>query len=167
MKLPIFIFVASAVSGVIADFWLVYLNYNKLGGPLIAGPNYAEGGAFLKSPELNNCNVNIGPYNIWGNTDDVSGDKTGMRTVPGKTVPPPMYRDPLDIVEFNTGNQKPGHHTIYKDRNYTMVDVNGKVTGQCVLDRAYLVNLNCPWDDTTVKLIGSSMFYCVSDIELD
>ncbi|KAI1102099.1 hypothetical protein F4804DRAFT_334618 [Jackrogersella minutella] len=162
MKAPAIIFAVAIAPGAVADFWLTYMN-KLMQGPIVLSDGLGEGGVFLKDPVVTCSDVSIG---IWSNSGDVSGSKTGMRTVPGNPVRAPLYRDPLDIVEFNTGDAKPGHHTIYKDRNYAMVDVSGKVTGQCHLNRTHTFKLKCDtWGDP-IFMSGSSMFFCESDIEL-
>ncbi|OTA95102.1 hypothetical protein M434DRAFT_10170 [Hypoxylon sp. CO27-5] len=166
MKISAIVFAAAAASGVAADFWISYLQNNVVNGPLIAGNRYAEGAVFVKDPQFN-CDRDAGSHYIWGNTDDVSGDKAGMRTVPGKDVGFPLFRDPLDVVEFNTGSNQPGHHTIYKDRGYAMVDLAGNKTGQCKLNRNFVINLDCYRGDEHIIMKGSSMFFCQSDIGLN
>ncbi|KAI0842511.1 hypothetical protein F5Y06DRAFT_306042 [Hypoxylon sp. FL0890] len=166
MKLSITIFAAAAASGVLADFWVIYLVQNVLDVPLIAFSRYSEGAVFARHADFN-CERDTGAHYIYPNSADVSGDKLGMRTVPGQDVGFPFYRDPLDVVEFNTGSARPGHHTIYKDRGYAMVDLDGKKTGQCFLNRTFTINEDCYRGDTHVTMRGSSMFFCKSDIEVN
>ncbi|KAI2463464.1 hypothetical protein F4781DRAFT_426332 [Annulohypoxylon bovei var. microspora] len=159
-----FITLAAAVAPVaIADFWLTYMSRDVPGAPkLVGGTN--QGGVFLKTPEVS-CEESL-RQTIYSDSDDVSGNHIGMRTVPGKPAQPPLYRDPLDIVEFNTGGGNPGHHTIYKDRGYAMFGVDGQKTGQCHENRTHSFFLKCPDDSDFVYLEGSTMFFCESKFEV-
>ncbi|KAI1091867.1 hypothetical protein F5B19DRAFT_492930 [Rostrohypoxylon terebratum] len=135
------------------------------GAPHVIGGN-SEGAIFTRFQEIT-CDQKHST--IYPNTDDASGIKLGLRTVPGNIVDPPFYRNPLDIVEFNTGkigDGRPGHQTIYKDRGYAMFNVEGQKTGQCYLDRSFTFNLNCPDDGQTIVLEGSSMFRCETNLKV-
>ncbi|KAI1773481.1 hypothetical protein F4818DRAFT_452954 [Hypoxylon cercidicola] len=161
MKATAIVIAAAAVPGAMADFWMSYLNRIEDTG---RGAPTEAGVAFLKDPAIT-CDDVLSPK-IWLNVGDASDDHPGMRTVPGDDVGAPLYRDPLDTVEFNTLSEAPGHHTIYKSRDYIMVDVNGDKSGQCYLNRSFVYDLDCSTQNEQVHLLGSSMFFCESDIEL-
>ncbi|KAL2024989.1 hypothetical protein VTK56DRAFT_3688 [Thermocarpiscus australiensis] len=65
-------------------------------------------------------------------SDDVSGDKTGVRC---EGTGCQMYQDPvsIDVVEMHFSNNPLYHWTIYKDRNYDMIGLDGNVYGNCIL----------------------------------
>ncbi|XXH03769.1 hypothetical protein Hte_010175 [Hypoxylon texense] len=163
MKATAVILAAAAIQGAVADFWVSYLNrVEETGRDAIT----KAGIAFLNNPDISCADDPLG-LEIWINVGDASGDHPGVRTVPGDNIGPPLYRAPLDIVEFNTLSQKPGHHTIYASRDYAMVDINNVVSGHCFLNRTFTYQMSCPaQSDETVHLLGSSMFFCQSDIQL-
>ncbi|KAI1207328.1 uncharacterized protein F4807DRAFT_462779 [Annulohypoxylon truncatum] len=162
MKISIIAIAAAVAPGAIADFWLTYMARDVPGAPkLVGGTN--EGAVFTKDQQITCSDMRS---TIYSDADDVSGHRIGMRTVPGNIVQPPIYRDPLEVVEFNTGMGKPGHHTIYKDRGYAMFDVDGKKTGQCHLNRSQAFQLKCDDNGDTVYLEGSTMFFCESDLNV-
>ncbi|KAI2625623.1 hypothetical protein GGR54DRAFT_654015 [Hypoxylon sp. NC1633] len=161
MKFAGMIIAAAVAPAVVADFWLNYiLRITVKDDNIYRG----VGGAFVNDPRIN-CQSGDIALRIWDNSADVSHDE-GMRTVPGDDVGKPLFRDPLEIVEFNTLDAKPGHHTIYQDRGYGMYDVHNKKTGQCYLNRTYTYDLSCRKDGAKYVLRGSSMFFCESDIQL-
>ncbi|XDG04570.1 hypothetical protein ABKA04_004185 [Annulohypoxylon sp. FPYF3050] len=165
MKVSILVLAAAVTPGALADFWLSYLSREIPGAPRIIGGN-GKGAIFTRFQEVSCDQKNA---TIYPDTDDASGFKMGLRTVPGNIVDPPLYRDPLDVVEFNTGRPgdgRPGHQTIYKDRGYSMFDVNGKKTGQCFLDRGFTFRLKCPSQGQTIILEGSSMFRCETNLDV-
>ncbi|KAI1402310.1 hypothetical protein F4819DRAFT_485773 [Hypoxylon fuscum] len=162
MKATAIIIAMAAVPAAVADFWLSYLQRIDDMGRAV---DSQSGGTFVKDPQIN-CDDDVLGLKIWQNVGDASADHPGMRTVPGDNVGPPFYRDPLDIVEFNTLSDKPGHQTIYKNRGYAMVAVDGTKTGQCYLNRTFLYDLDCTTQNERVYLSGSSMFFCESEIEL-
>ncbi|KAI1389573.1 uncharacterized protein F4822DRAFT_205257 [Hypoxylon trugodes] len=158
MKVSVLFIAAAAAPGALADFWLNYFNKPAVND----FEQGTAGGIFVANPQIT-CD-NIFGITVFFNSGDVS--KTiGMRTVPGNDVGAPLFRDPLDIVEFNTGDQGPGHHTIYADRGYAMVDPSGTVTGHCRLDRSTTYHFQCPdGHSDSVHVQGSSMFFCTSDL---
>ncbi|KAI0164326.1 hypothetical protein GGR52DRAFT_585620 [Hypoxylon sp. FL1284] len=162
MKLTAAIIAATAVRGTVADFWISYLNRIE---DLATGSATEAGIAFLADPALT-CDDDVLAPNIWLNVGDASSDHPGVRTVPGDDRGAPYYRDPLEVVEFNTLADKPGHHTIYQGRNYAMVDVNNMKSGQCFLNRTFVYELSCQTQNEMVHVLGSSMFFCASDINL-
>lgn len=186
MKATAIIIAMAAVPAAVADFWLSYLQRIDDMGRAV---DSQSGGTFVKDPQIN-CDDDVLGLKIWQNVGDASADHPGMRTVPGDNVGPPFYRDPLDIVEFNTLSDKPGHQSkcpmrhfptpyqttyancfnfnlaIYKNRGYAMVAVDGTKTGQCYLNRTFLYDLDCTTQNERVYLSGSSMFFCESEIEL-
>ncbi|KAI0881698.1 uncharacterized protein GGS22DRAFT_196266 [Annulohypoxylon maeteangense] len=163
MKFSIIAIAAAAAPGAMADFWISYMSREVPGVPSVVGGNN-HGAIFHKEPEIS-CDQHKKSM-IYSDTDDVSGKHVGMRTVPGNRVASPYFRDPLDIVEFNTGAGKPGHHTIYKDRGFAMFDVDGRQTGQCYENRSKVFYLRCPDGGNFVNLEGSSMFFCESELNV-
>lgn len=106
MKASAVIMAAAALQGVAADFWVNYLRrieVTRYGAPTEVGV------AFTHAPEIT-CDSAMGPK-IWPNVGDASGSHPGMRCEPGDDVGFPLYRDPLNVVEFNTLNELPGHHS--------------------------------------------------------
>lgn len=57
------------------------------------------------------CGSDTYDAQVWPDSDDVSGDKRGMRCDPDDDVGFPLYRDPLEVVEFNTGDFWAGHQS--------------------------------------------------------
>ncbi|KAI1380585.1 hypothetical protein F4677DRAFT_191449 [Hypoxylon crocopeplum] len=159
MKAITFLVAASAVPGTVADFWLSYISKTARTRDLNGDKS---GLAILRDPNII-CDWSAFTV-IWPNSGDVSGDKKGMRCVPGNDKGSPLYRDPLEIVEFNTMSTDVGHQTIYKDRGYAMVDLDGKKTGQCHLNRSFIYDYECWPLGVHVTLKGSSMFFCESSI---
>lgn len=83
-------------------FWLTYMKFDSY------DPQYRHqaGGTFTTTPLREpswQCDAATYDSGIWPNRDDVSGDKLGMRCDPSDDVGFPLYRDPLEVVEFNTG----------------------------------------------------------------
>ncbi|KAI1260036.1 hypothetical protein F5Y18DRAFT_432676 [Xylariaceae sp. FL1019] len=157
-KLPQAILVAAFLPFATADFWLTYLNQRVSDDD---GVDVYEGGTFTSDPPQWSCDDwDIFNHPIHQIADDVSGSKHGMRVDPKTNKGPPLYRDPLDVVEFNTWKTNPGHQTIYADRGYVMVDINGHSTGQCHLNRTFTIQLFCGTSFTDISLRGSSMFFC-------
>ncbi|KAK4096695.1 hypothetical protein N658DRAFT_489752 [Parathielavia hyrcaniae] len=67
----------------------------------------------------------------YGDTDDVSGDKTGVRCrtngCHGQTNP-----HNIEVLEMHFSNNPLYHWTIYNDRgNYDMIGLDGRVYGNC------------------------------------
>lgn len=107
MKATAIILAAAAIQGAVADFWMGYMNrVDDTGRDAVT----EAGVAFLKDPDIT-CEDDLLGFEIWLNVGDASGSHPGVRMVPGDDVGPPFYRDPLDVVEFNTLGQKPGHHS--------------------------------------------------------
>ncbi|KAI1462828.1 hypothetical protein F4805DRAFT_472039 [Annulohypoxylon moriforme] len=161
MKVSILAIAAAVAPGVIADFWLSYMKRTVEGVPTLVGGT-DEGGVFHDGPDMS-C-VRHSRSVVYSNSADVSGKKLGMRIYPGTAASSPLYRDPLDVVEFNTGLRDPGHQTIYKDRGYGMFDLNGKQTGQCYLNRTRPYHLECKDEGDTISIEGSTMFFCRSEL---
>ncbi|KAI1761626.1 hypothetical protein GGR53DRAFT_19242 [Hypoxylon sp. FL1150] len=161
MKATGVILAAAALQGVAADFWVHYVS--RIDVMPYASPTQA-GVAFTHNPDIT-CDSARGPT-VWPNVGDASGRHPGVRCDPGDDVGFPLYRDPLNVVEFNTPGELPGHHTIYKARGYAMVDLEDKKSGQCYLNRTFVHDLDCPNDEGRVILSGSSMFFCSSDISI-
>ncbi|KAH6638669.1 hypothetical protein BKA67DRAFT_615057 [Truncatella angustata] len=79
---------------------------------------------------------------FWNWQSDVSGTKTGMRcsASPSSACFPDIdgrvERDPANInqLEMNFHGTNPIYHwTLYKDRGYTMVGLDGNTYGNCIL----------------------------------
>ncbi|KAI0430328.1 hypothetical protein F5Y09DRAFT_341746 [Xylaria sp. FL1042] len=140
------------------NFWLTYMKLDS------SGPHYRhqEGGVFTTPSGLPSWQCDDATYNsaIWPNRDDVSGAKVGMRCDPSDDVGFPLYRDPLEVVEFNTGDFWAGHQTIYSDRDYGLYDTHNQMTAQCYVNRSVILDLDCTFDGGTYTVKGSTMFYC-------
>ncbi|ORY71289.1 uncharacterized protein BCR38DRAFT_519721 [Pseudomassariella vexata] len=132
------------LSGTAADFWMyTYISYS-------GGDPWWEGVMILgAAPPV--CDE-ILYSNRLKHLKDVSGDKRGVRFA-GSALDP-------DIVEFNS--ERLGHYTIYKDRNYDMVDVDNQLKGKCVLN--ITSTYNCVFEKETDT--GHSIFWCVSEVHV-
>ncbi|TGJ83947.1 hypothetical protein E0Z10_g4790 [Xylaria hypoxylon] len=90
-------------------FWLTYMKLDSY------DPHYRHqaGGVFTTPSGVPTWQCDDATYNagIWPNRDDVSGNKLGTRFDPSEDVGFPMYRDPLEVVEFNTGKFWAGHQS--------------------------------------------------------
>ncbi|KAF5004045.1 hypothetical protein FDECE_9458 [Fusarium decemcellulare] len=68
---------------------------------------------------------------------DVSGTKTGVRCEADDLrdcVSQSSRADAIKVLEMNFHGEDPVYHwTIYQDRNYEMIGLDGKVYGQCIL----------------------------------
>ncbi|KAJ2980713.1 hypothetical protein NUW58_g6874 [Xylaria curta] len=111
------------------NFWLSYMKLDSYG----LDNRHQAGGVFSTPAGDPDWQCDDATYDsgIWSNKDDVSGDKYGMRCDPSDDVGFPLYRDPLEVVEFNTGKFWAGHQTIYSDRDYGLYDMDGHKTAQC------------------------------------
>ncbi|PPJ55120.1 hypothetical protein CBER1_01490 [Cercospora berteroae] len=67
---------------------------------------------------------------MWGSFGDVSGSKVGFRCS-GSGCTPSRDTNPenIDVLEMNFGDG--GHYTMYKDRDYALVDLDGNQVGTC------------------------------------
>ncbi|KAI1389574.1 uncharacterized protein F4822DRAFT_442803 [Hypoxylon trugodes] len=160
MKFAALLIAAVATPGALADFWISYVNQEIERNQ---GKRIVEGGYITNGPP-STCD-DLTSYHVWPNSGDVSADKTGMRTVPVNPVDPPLYRDPLDITEINTGDAGPGHFTVYKDRGGAMVDLNGKLLGTCGEDRSKTFDTTCDIDRYPARIQGSSMYFCTTGLQ--
>ncbi|KAI0436346.1 hypothetical protein F4803DRAFT_557103 [Xylaria telfairii] len=167
------------------NFWLTYMKLDSY------DPRYRHqaGGVFTMPSGDPSWACDDATYDsgIFPNRDDVSGSKLGMRCDPSKDVGFPLYRDPLDVVEFNTGEFWAGHQsiyaffptaqlddngdkgtmvefrpktTIYSDRDYGLYDLDGRKTAQCYVNRSVIFDLECEFDGRSYTIRGSTMFYC-------
>ncbi|KAI1870617.1 uncharacterized protein JN550_005160 [Neoarthrinium moseri] len=91
---------------------------------------------------------------VYGSSDDVSGNKRGVRVNFSHADP---YAPTL--IEFNTYF---GHYTIYGDRHYDMVDLDGHVVGRCHPDTSQ--TFKCDRPGQLGYQVGYSMIFCSSDI---
>ncbi|KAJ3544732.1 hypothetical protein NM208_g2903 [Fusarium decemcellulare] len=68
---------------------------------------------------------------------DVSGTKIGVRCEADDLrdcVSQSARADAIKVLEMNFHGEDPVYHwTIYQDRNYEMIGLDGKVYGQCIL----------------------------------
>ncbi|KAI3337207.1 hypothetical protein HD806DRAFT_528779 [Xylariaceae sp. AK1471] len=140
------------------NFWLTYMKLDSY------DPHYRhQAGGVLTTPTGDpswQCDEATYDSGIWPNKDDVSGDKIGMRCEPSTDVGFPLYRDPLDVVEFNTGKFWAGHQTIYSDRGYGLYDLMDRKTAQCYVNRSIIIDLDCNFDGRAYTIKGSTMLYC-------
>ncbi|KAI3323472.1 hypothetical protein HD806DRAFT_535298 [Xylariaceae sp. AK1471] len=159
-----------AIPGAIADFWMVYTRrYTQTKH----GENAGWGTSFVQDMREWTCKDDAYGHKMWPDHEDVSGHKDGVRIKPWNTQYGPLWHDPLLTVEMNTKKAPPGHHTIYVSRGYSMVNVKNEKTGQCHLNRSFLIDLDCWMDQPNPKhepihisINGSSMFFCESDIQV-
>ncbi|KAF4982819.1 hypothetical protein FZEAL_1611 [Fusarium zealandicum] len=87
--------------------------------------------------------------------DDVSGGKNGVRCEG-------CLDGDLRVIEFNNDM---GHFTIYKDRNWEMVDLDDKVVGNCEPDDSH--TYTCPIPPTGQPAQGGSIIFCTSEHNAD
>ncbi|KAI1155008.1 hypothetical protein F4825DRAFT_409279 [Nemania diffusa] len=155
--LPLFLLPGPGLSQ-LPNFWLAYMKLDSY------DPEYRHqsGGVFTVSSGDPSWECDDETYNsgIWPNRDDVSGNKVGMRCDPSNDVGFPLYRDPLEVVEFNTGKFWAGHQTIYSDRDYSMYDLEDHKTAQCYVNRSIVFDLDCKFDGKSYTIKGSTMFHC-------
>ncbi|KAI1306374.1 hypothetical protein F5Y03DRAFT_394615 [Xylaria venustula] len=140
LLLPLLLLVGSSLSQP-PTFWLTYMKLDSY------DPHYRHqaGGVFTTPPQsapptwqCDDATYNAG---IWPNRDDVSGARLGMRCDPSNDVGFPLYRDPLEVVEINTGKFWAGHQTIYSDRDYGMYDLDNQKTAQCYGEQIHIFYL--------------------------
>ncbi|KAK5629535.1 hypothetical protein RRF57_005250 [Xylaria bambusicola] len=107
---PLFIFSSPSLSQP-SSFWLTYMKFDSY------DPQYRHqaGGVFTtpQGPPSWQCDEATYDSGIWPDRDDVSGDKLGIRFDPSDDVGFPLYRDPLEVIEFNTGKFWAGHQSTY------------------------------------------------------
>ncbi|KAI0879180.1 hypothetical protein GGS24DRAFT_513904 [Hypoxylon argillaceum] len=185
--LPLFLLPGPGLSQ-LPNFWLAYMKLDSY------DPEYRHqsGGVFTVSSGDPSWECDDETYNsgIWPNRDDVSGNKVGMRCDPSNDVGFPLYRDPLEVVEFNTGKFWAGHQStsfatilstkverkgdhvgikahsfdiyiaIYSDRDYSMYDLEDHKTAQCYVNRSIVFDLDCKFDGKSYTIKGSTMFHC-------
>ncbi|KAI0015400.1 hypothetical protein F4780DRAFT_87363 [Xylariomycetidae sp. FL0641] len=84
-------------------------------------------------------------------TGDVSGNKHGVR-ISGWWG----NDDPAEIE----WNNEMGHFTIYKNRNYAMIDVNGTQQGQCRRDLSW--HFDCFDASDLAPVTGHALAFCES-----
>ncbi|KAI0544338.1 hypothetical protein F4679DRAFT_589570 [Xylaria curta] len=111
--LPFLVFAVASLSQ-LPDFWLTYMKLDSYDEPYL----HQAGGVFTTPSGDPSWACDDATYNsdIWENRDDVSGEKFGMRCDPSNDVGFPLYRDPLEVVEFNTGKFWAGHQSTYSSR---------------------------------------------------
>ncbi|KAI1168514.1 hypothetical protein F5B18DRAFT_646302 [Nemania serpens] len=100
-----------ALSQLPGTFWLTYMKLDSY------DPHYRHqaGGVFTATTGPTwQCDPATSDAGIWPDRDDVSGDRAGMRCDPGDDVGFPLYRDPLEVVDFNTGRFWAGHQSMCK-----------------------------------------------------
>ncbi|KAI0460525.1 hypothetical protein F5B21DRAFT_519251 [Xylaria acuta] len=152
-----------ARSSQLPNFWLAYMKLDSY------DPHYRHqaGGVFTTPSGDPNWACDHATYNsgIWEDRDDVSGGKLGMRCDPSRDVGFPLYRDPLEVVEFNTGKFWAGHQTVYSDRDYGLYDLDDRKTAQCYVNRSVVIDLECEFDGRSYTIKGSTMFHCEALIE--
>ncbi|KAM5353504.1 hypothetical protein ACJ41O_000154 [Fusarium nematophilum] len=129
-----------------ADFWI----YEEQD---FTGDITSEHFKFYNS--LPDCAYVTGGSTAQSRKDDVSGDKSGVRC-------DGCWGGDLTLIEFNNNM---GHFTIYKDRNWEMVDLNDNVVGNCEPngDDTY----TCPIAPTGQPAQGKSVIFCTSGHNAD
>ncbi|KAI8628727.1 hypothetical protein F5Y19DRAFT_476275 [Xylariaceae sp. FL1651] len=106
--LPIFLLLVPGQA--LQDFWLSYFKLDTYDS---SDDRHQEGGVFTTPAGDPKFGCDDDTYNlvVYQNSGDVSGGKLGMRCAPGDDVGFPLYRDPLEVVEFNTGDFWAGHQS--------------------------------------------------------
>ncbi|KAM7187848.1 hypothetical protein V8F20_010807 [Naviculisporaceae sp. PSN 640] len=90
---------------------------------------------------------------------DVSGNKIGVRCEGSgcsQTKPP----GDISILEMHFSNSPLHHWTIYKDRGYSMVGLDGKTYGNCIVFPN--ADYDCDFTESTGKLEGRRKFRCLT-----
>ncbi|KAJ4301746.1 hypothetical protein N0V90_003839 [Kalmusia sp. IMI 367209] len=98
----------------------------------------------------------------WNESDDVSGDKQGVR-VKGDIDP----NDPgkIEELEMNFHDSDPIYHwTIYKDRNYDLTGLDGNTYGNCIPFPGDDFQCNFPLPLGVATKSGVRMFRCLTDV---
>ncbi|RYP11347.1 hypothetical protein DL765_007810 [Monosporascus sp. GIB2] len=84
-----------------------------------------------------NCDEVLGDNPNYLGSDDVSGDNVGVRCDADDLrdcVSQSAPAEAIRILEMNFNNDDPIYHwTIYQDRNYDMIGLDGNVYGNCIL----------------------------------
>ncbi|PQE28855.1 hypothetical protein CJF30_00003885 [Rutstroemia sp. NJR-2017a BBW] len=97
---------------------------------------------------------------IWFRSGDVSGDKEGVRcSGSGCTYTAPA--GDIDVLEMNFSNSpKVWHWTLYKDRGYTMVGLDGNTYGNCIVFPNG--DYDCDTNNGAQTLRGYRKFRCLT-----
>ncbi|KAI0387064.1 hypothetical protein F5Y04DRAFT_242936 [Hypomontagnella monticulosa] len=152
----------SIAPGALGDFWINYVHKFR---ESLYTHHITSGAVFVNDPRLTCENAAHG-LKIWEDAVDVSGEHPGLRVVPGDEVDPPLYRDNIWQIEFNTLDKLPGHYTLTKNRNFGMYDTEDLKSGDCHLDRSHTYNWSCHGENDHVVIRGSSMFFCESMLQM-
>ncbi|KAL5390593.1 hypothetical protein DPSP01_001668 [Paraphaeosphaeria sporulosa] len=98
----------------------------------------------------------------WNDSDDVSGDKQGVVFEGDKD---PQDPGKATRVEMNFHDTDPVYHfTIYKDRNYDMIGLDGNTYGNCIPFPGDDFQCNYPLPLGVQTLSGARYFRCLTDI---
>ncbi|KAI1151713.1 hypothetical protein F4825DRAFT_451221 [Nemania diffusa] len=171
MKLSQISLAIAATPAALADFWMVYQRrYAQIGR--IETTSY--GTSFVHDMKPWTCEDDTFTHRIFPDRWNVSNDKYGVQFDPWDPLPGPLWHDPLLSVEINLHPSSIGQQTISSDLDYAMIDANNEKSGQCYLNRTFVLDLDC-WmqpPDPSIELFhvnvnGSSMFFYESDIEVN
>ncbi|KAK4210282.1 hypothetical protein QBC37DRAFT_322456 [Rhypophila decipiens] len=122
---------------------------------------YAQGGTRIiwqTFPAQPSCDeaLNGGYYN---DAQDVSGNKIGVRCW-GSGCAQQAPIDGITGLEMHFSNSPLWHWTIYKDRGYSMVGLDGKTYGNCIPFPNG--DFNCPFSGGSSTLEGRRKFRCLT-----
>ncbi|KAI0120979.1 hypothetical protein BJ170DRAFT_688397 [Xylariales sp. AK1849] len=132
----------------LADFYIYKVN-NYLQPP--GGVRLDE---FAILDDLPDCDDIRHHYPLIPEKDDVSGDKYGVRCDKCKGT----ETAGIEVLELNL---KTIHFTIYKNRDWKMVDTNDAERGQCHIDIS--VTYQCILPQSRTDYDGGSLFFCESE----
>ncbi|KAI0530005.1 hypothetical protein GGR58DRAFT_518808 [Xylaria digitata] len=171
MKFSTLPFAITVIPSALADFWMVYQRRHAQIG---RAEFTLYGTSFVRDAPQWTCEDDVFTHRIFPDQRDASGNNYGVQFDPWSSLAGPLWHDPLLTLTVNLYPSPLGTQTISHDRNYAMMNVNNKMSGQCYLNRTYILDLDC-WfqhpdplvEEFHVNINGSSMFFCQSDAEVN
>ncbi|KAM7219899.1 hypothetical protein V8F06_004754 [Rhypophila decipiens] len=97
----------------------------------------------------------------WDDSRDVSGNKLGVRCW-GSGCAQQAPVDQINGLEMHFSNNPLYHWTIYKDRGYNMIGLDGKTYGRCIPFPNH--DYNCPFSGGSSKIEGRRKFRCLTNV---
>ncbi|TGJ87153.1 hypothetical protein E0Z10_g1634 [Xylaria hypoxylon] len=171
MKLSQFSLAITVIPSTVADFWIVYQRRHAQIGR-VEFTSY--GTSFVRDPPYWTCETDAFSHRIFPDQRDARGYNYGVQFEPWSPRAGPLWHDPLLIITMNLYPTTLGLQTVSHDADYSMKNVDNETSGQCHLNRTYILDLDCWFDHPDPRVVefhvsinGSSMFFCESDIEMD
>ncbi|KAI0970458.1 hypothetical protein F4678DRAFT_480643 [Xylaria arbuscula] len=171
MKLSHLTLTATAIPCVLADFWMVYQRRSEQMGR-VEFTSY--GTSFVRDEPNWTCEDDAFRHRVVPDQQDATGLNYGVQFDPWSSRGGPLWHDPLVALKMNLYPSALGLQTISDERDWAMTNVNNDLSGQCYLNRTFVLNLDC-WfshpdarvEQFHVGINGSSMFFCETDIEVE